>query len=71
MKTDFGLTDRHGSLSDRGAADSYYRRPPNPHYYIGPSYQSAKVTQLDRKQIQVYLDAYEENERQMNWKDND
>lgn len=26
------IRERHGSLFDRGAADSYYHREPDPHY---------------------------------------
>ena len=29
---------RHGGAFDRGSADSYYHRSPNPHYYEGATY---------------------------------
>lgn len=56
--------DRHGGPFDRGGADSYYHRPPEPHYYIGNTYQSERVEQdnMTEDEIQAYLDGYEENE---------
>ena len=33
---------RHGGPFDRGAADAYYRRPFNPHYFVGPTYASER-----------------------------
>lgn len=35
---------RHGGPFDRGGADAYYRRPFNPHCYIGDTYNSQRVT---------------------------
>ena len=29
------INRRHGGPYDRGSADSYYRRPPRPHYFVG------------------------------------
>ena len=34
---------RHGSPYDRGSADAWYGREPNPHYYLGATYRSEKV----------------------------
>lgn len=36
---------RHGGPYDRGGADSYYGRRPNPHYYVGATYSSEEVTE--------------------------
>lgn len=38
---------RHGSLYDRGGADSYYRRSSSPHWYPDGSYKGMRVTDLD------------------------
>ena len=35
--------ERHGGPFDRGGADSWYRRAPNPHYWTGGSYQGEQV----------------------------
>ena len=34
---------RHGGPFDRGAADSYYHRPRDPHWFTGATYQTAKL----------------------------
>lgn len=53
----------HGSLWDRGAADSYYSRSPNPHYggVGGDSGPTVKVT--DPTSVAEYLAGYEDNEQ--------
>lgn len=38
---------RHGSAEDRGAADRYYGRPFNPHYFKGATYSSERVDLTD------------------------
>jgi hypothetical protein len=38
---------RHGGAYDRGAADAYYRRAFQPHYFLGGSYMSPKVEGKD------------------------
>jgi hypothetical protein len=53
---------RHGGPYDRGAADSYYRRPFDPHYYVGGSYMSEKVTDLTPDERAAYLRGYRDNE---------
>ena len=44
---------RHGSAFDRGSADCYYRRPRNPHYYVGDSYNSVKLEQVDMSEKEI------------------
>ena len=53
----------HGCLYDRGSADSYYGRPPNPHYggVGGSSGPTVKVT--DPISVAEYLAGYEDNEQ--------
>jgi len=41
------MTYRHGSPYDRGAADAFYGRPYDPHYYLGDSYHSDRVEAKD------------------------
>ena len=63
------LNHSHGSLWDRGSADSYYGRPRDPHYYPDGSYNGERVTDLTPEQIQEYLDGYEWNEKHGDKKD--
>lgn len=58
------LRDRHGSLYDRGRADSYYNRGPNPHWYPNGSYNHPLIdkSQLTAEQIAEYNTGYSENE---------
>lgn len=53
--------ERHGGPSDRGAADAYYGRPLEPHYFISDTYSSPKVTEADMtpEELQQYKLAYE------------
>ena len=55
---------RHGDAYDRGAADSWYRRPYNPHYYKGATYSSERVDAKDMKaeEIAEYRAGYDDNE---------
>ena len=54
---------RHGGAFDRGSADSYYHRGIQPHYYVGATLQSEKVTDLTEKEIMEYLAGYAWNEQ--------
>lgn len=56
---------RHGGPWDRGAADSYYGRPVQPHYYVGATYSSERIEkdQMTWSDIEAYLAGYEHNER--------
>jgi len=55
--------ERHGSLYDRGSADSYYCRPRDPHWYPEGSYKGEPVTELTPDERDEYLAGYEWNER--------
>ena len=54
---------KHGYLYDRGSADSYYGRRPQPHFggVGGESGQRVEVT--DALSVAEYLAGYEDNER--------
>jgi len=53
---------RHGGAYDRGAADSWYRRPRRPHYFVGGSYTSEEVTDLTPDEVAAYHQGFEDNE---------
>ena len=54
---------RHGSLFDRGSADSYYSRPKNPHYWPNGTNHGTQVVQLNEAEREEYLAGYEWNEQ--------
>lgn len=62
---------RHGGPYDRGSADSYYRRPFNPHYFVGDTYSSEKVElgQMTAVEIVEYTAGYRDNEKDQNFKE--
>ena len=61
---------RHGGAYDRGAADSYYRRPPSPHYYTGGTYNSQRVdVERGSQEYDDYMQGYEDNEAAGDFKD--
>lgn len=61
----------HGSPYDRGGADSWYRRPPKPHFYAGPTGMSERFEedQMTEEQIREYWRGYEDNEAAGDHKD--
>ena len=56
--------ERHGGPFDRGRADSYYLRTPDPHYYVGATYASERigVEDMSEDEIADYWAGYEQNE---------
>jgi hypothetical protein len=54
---------RHGSLYDRGSADSYYGRIRSPHYGGVGGDSGPKVTDLSREELAEYGAGYNYNER--------
>jgi len=62
--------DRHGGCFDRGSADSYYHRDRDPHYYVGATSMTPRVTELTAEQIEAYHAGYDYNEQygdKKNW----
>ena len=53
---------RHGGAFDRGAADSYYHRLPDPHYYEDATGSSEKITELTPEERTAYQAGYDYNE---------
>jgi hypothetical protein len=65
------IDTRHGGPYDRGAADSYYRRGRNPHYYKGDTGNSPRVTAKDMTpdEVEAYHAGYDDNEESGSFKD--
>jgi hypothetical protein len=65
------METRHGSPYDRGSADSYYRRAYNPHYYVGGTGTSPRVTLKDMTpdEIVAYTAGYRDNEEMGDYKE--
>ncbi len=57
------IRTNHGSLFDRGGADSYYGRARDPHYGGVGGDSGPRVSVTDASSIAEYLMGYEENER--------
>lgn len=60
-----GYDERHGGAYDRGAADSYYSRPFNPHMYAGATMTSPRIemSAMTAEEITAYTAGYNDNER--------
>jgi len=54
---------RHGGAFDRGSADNYYGRPFEPHYYVGGTLSSEKITDLTESEMRDYMAGYSWNEK--------
>lgn len=59
--------NRHGSLYDRGSADSYYRRAKDPHWYPEGTYNGTRITDLTEEEVKEYMLGYDENTEFKNW----
>jgi len=57
------LRKRHGSLFDRGSADSYYGRPADPHYGGVGGDSGERVDAQTAQEANEYLAGYEYNEQ--------
>jgi hypothetical protein len=58
---------RHGGLYDRGSADSYYRRPKNPHWYPEGTGIEPIITDLTEEEVKEYMLGYDENNDFKDW----
>ena len=63
MKFDAIFDRKHGSLYDRGAADSYYGRPRDPHWYPEGTYRGDRVEATEELDIREYMEGYDWNEK--------
>ena len=66
---DWQFQRKHGSLYDRGSADSYYGRPADPHYGGVGGDSGPRVDNLTPEEANEYLAGYEYNERHGEKKD--
>lgn len=62
---------RHGGPYDRGAADSYYGRPFDPHYFVGDTYSSPRVglAGMSAAEVALYARGFSNNEENGRFKD--
>ena len=70
--SDYDLTDalelpRHGGAEDRGSADAYYGRDPQPHYFEGATLASPKRTDLTTQEITEYYIGYNNCTDRKDW----
>jgi hypothetical protein len=61
--------NRHGSLYDRGSADSYYGRGHEPHWYPEGTYNGSRIVNLTEEEIAEYNQGYDDNEKDGNKKE--
>jgi hypothetical protein len=64
--------ERHGSLWDRGSADSYYGRQRGPHWWPEGTGNGTKIVELTDAERQEYDAGYDYNEEygdRKNWGD--
>ena len=56
--------ERHGGPYDRGMADSHYGRPRQPHYYVGDTYKTPRISgkDLTPNEVEAYHAGYDDNE---------
>lgn len=54
--------NRHGALYDRGGADSWYGREPEPHWYPNGTGNGEKITDLTEDEIAEYMAGFNDNE---------
>jgi hypothetical protein len=59
----------HGSLFDRGSADSWYHRQPDPHYWPEGTGNGARIQVTDPADIAEYMAGYDWNEKNGGKKD--
>jgi hypothetical protein len=62
LKTLAFQRNRHGSLYDRGSADSYYGRERYPHWYPNGTYNGDCVLGVTEEEIAEYMEGYDWNE---------
>ncbi len=59
----------HGSLYDRGSADSHYGRPRGPHYGGVGGDSGPRVEVTDKESVAEYMAGYDDNEQSGDKKD--
>lgn len=56
---------KHGSPYDRGGADSYYRRPRDPHWWPDGTNHGRRIgsLQMTEDEIREYNEGFDDNEK--------
>ena len=72
QKSEYGRREvftRHGGAYDRGSADAYYHRPPEPHFFTGDTYSSTKIEKVDMsgEEVAAYMAGYNETYDRKDW----
>jgi len=72
VKTDYSKREaftRHGGAYDRGSADKYYGRGFNPHYFVGATYNSTMIEEVDmsEEEVEAYTQGYEDETDSKDW----
>lgn len=68
MSTEVKYDERHGGPYDRGAADAYYERHFEPHYFEGDSYASPRIPiKIGTPEYEAYLAGYREQTSTKDW----
>lgn len=59
----------HGSPADRGSADAYYGRSPQPHWYPSGSYIGERIGRdnMTAEQIKEYHEGYDNQIDRKEW----
>lgn len=60
---------QHGSLYDRGSADSYYGRPRDPHWYPEGTGRGMKLPAKTSAEVLEYEAGFRDNEESGSFKD--
>jgi hypothetical protein len=63
------VRENHGSLYDRGSADSYYGRAPDPHYGGVGGDSGMRVKVMYKEAVEEYMAGYRDNEESGSKKD--
>jgi hypothetical protein len=60
---------KHGSPQDRGAADAYYGRKYNPHWYPSGTYNGKVILEeaMTKEQVEEYKYGYANQEDKKDW----
>lgn len=69
MQAKIAHDKRAGSPYDRGSADKYYGREFEPHYFIGETYRTEKITRenMNAEEIAAYAAGYAEEMDAKEW----
>lgn len=61
------IDKRHGGPFDRGSADAYYGRRPEPHKYPGPTGQGQRIPLTDPTELAEYRLGYDTQDERKDW----